>query len=299
MNINQFQYVLAISKYGSISKAANALFVSQPSISQQLHELETELGVPLFTRHSRGLTLTDAGKVFVKDAGHILDEINALKSKMYAQAEQTKKRIRMGVMWSFFEHKVTELITTFHSEHSDIDIALYPNDGMNLLQNLTDHKVDCIIILCGEDDVNDVQLEKIELAAFHTCVLLNKESDLCKKEIIQIRDLEGRQVLLPGPQSLLTKALLKYCELSLVNPNVLFYSSNIDVTFSYVEKGFAVSFSTDYIAEKRKNSAIVSRPIEPDIEQKIFYVTLKESLKSSTINLLTEHVTSFVNERKQ
>ena len=82
MQLQQMRYVLAAAEKKSFSAAAKSLFISQPSLSQQIGNLEKELGIPLFIRHSKSVTLTDAGKQFVIQAQRILNQVeNTVCSK--------------------------------------------------------------------------------------------------------------------------------------------------------------------------------------------------------------------------
>lgn len=78
MTIQQLQYVLEVSRTGSISKAARNLFLSQPNISNSIKNLEQELGATLFIRTSQEMSLTEAGEHLVQHAGVIINELNAL-----------------------------------------------------------------------------------------------------------------------------------------------------------------------------------------------------------------------------
>ena len=86
MQLQQMRYVLAAAEKKSFSAAAKSLFISQPSLSQQIGNLEKELGIPLFIRHSKSVTLTDAGKQFVILAQRILNQVDQLSDTMQKSA---------------------------------------------------------------------------------------------------------------------------------------------------------------------------------------------------------------------
>ena len=81
-NLTALEYVVETAKYGSISKAAQNLFISQPHLSNQIKALESQLGVTLFIRSARGIHLTREGKIFVDDAQSILADIKSLQDKL-------------------------------------------------------------------------------------------------------------------------------------------------------------------------------------------------------------------------
>ena len=79
MRLNQFQYLLSLAEHGSFSKAAQELFVAQPSISQAIKEMEEELGILILRRSNKGISFTPQGKVVLEKAQNIMDEIDSLK----------------------------------------------------------------------------------------------------------------------------------------------------------------------------------------------------------------------------
>ena len=80
MDFRQVKYFIAIAEQGSLSAASEVIHIAQPALSTQISNLEDELHVMLFSRHGRGMTLTPAGKIFLKHAYRIRDEIAAAKS---------------------------------------------------------------------------------------------------------------------------------------------------------------------------------------------------------------------------
>lgn len=78
MRLNQLSYLVAIERYGTISRAAEALYVSQPSISVAVRELEEELGYPLLVRNNRGIRFTEEGLQVLQRARNILREVDEI-----------------------------------------------------------------------------------------------------------------------------------------------------------------------------------------------------------------------------
>ena len=99
MQFQQLLYVLEAAKTGSFSNAAKNLYVSQPSLSQQIISLEKELGMSLFIRHSRSVSLTDAGRQFVVSAARIVNEYEQVSSLMNDYSFQKTGTVRIGLLW--------------------------------------------------------------------------------------------------------------------------------------------------------------------------------------------------------
>ena len=92
------QYVLTIANYGNLTKAANALFLSQPALSIHLKQLETSLGIQLFERKGRRMILTYAGEEFVKSARDITMKCFELEDRMIDIGKNVAVKLRVGYM---------------------------------------------------------------------------------------------------------------------------------------------------------------------------------------------------------
>ena len=96
MNIQQLTYIVEIANCKSISRAAEYLFVSQPALSQQIRNLEKELGYRVFHRTSKGLELTEKGNVFYQKAQEMLKDWNRFKEEVISGTEHKKLKIALG-----------------------------------------------------------------------------------------------------------------------------------------------------------------------------------------------------------
>ena len=97
MDFRQLRYFAQIAESGNVSRAAEVLRIAQPSLSQQMRNLEDELGVPLLFRHARGVTPTELGLKFYEHARRILQEVERAKEVMRSQATSPSGRISVGL----------------------------------------------------------------------------------------------------------------------------------------------------------------------------------------------------------
>lgn len=114
LNLFALEYISEVAKTGSISKAAQNLFLSQPHLSNTIKAVEKELGVQLFRRSAKGMALTEEGRVFVQEARNILTEVNALHAKLRIKPE-TAVRSRISATRS---HQINRCITDFINRHA-------------------------------------------------------------------------------------------------------------------------------------------------------------------------------------
>jgi DNA-binding transcriptional LysR family regulator len=97
MDLRQLKYFVQIAETGNFSRAAEALRIAQPSLSQQIKSLEQELGVPLFVRHARGVTATEQGQQLYEHARRILQEIDDAKGTLRSQTSDPAGRVSVGL----------------------------------------------------------------------------------------------------------------------------------------------------------------------------------------------------------
>ena len=101
MNIQQMRYVTAIANNGSFREAAKKLYVSQPSLSHAIKELEQELNVQLFERTSQGAYLTKEGSDFFQYAQQILSQVELLENRYATKSDHTKQKSRASQHYDF------------------------------------------------------------------------------------------------------------------------------------------------------------------------------------------------------
>ena len=96
MNFRQLEYVVEVNRCGSINRAAQALFISQPALSSAIRELESELGFPVFVRSSKGIVCTAEGKHFLASAQQILRQVSEIRSGRSGAAEELPAILRVS-----------------------------------------------------------------------------------------------------------------------------------------------------------------------------------------------------------
>ncbi|MEP1230706.1 MAG: LysR substrate-binding domain-containing protein [Litorimonas sp.] len=133
MNLRQFQYVLAVAEHLHFTKAAKALNVSQPALSQTIQAFELEFGVRLFDRSAHAIRVTEAGKIVIDHARQAMSTTNALRDALEAYRGLRRGMIHVGVLQTFSALYLPEIIQEFIQQHPNIDIevAALSNDEIH------------------------------------------------------------------------------------------------------------------------------------------------------------------------
>jgi DNA-binding transcriptional LysR family regulator len=145
MNFRKLRYFCCIAEEGSFSKAAEKLFVAQPALSRQMVELEEEVGTTLLNRLSRGVSLTAAGKTFLKDAGKLLQDFESATERAHRAAEGKIGNLNIGLIEYFSWHKaVVQPVRLYREEHRDVALQLSTWErSSEILDRVLNEELDC------------------------------------------------------------------------------------------------------------------------------------------------------------
>ena len=124
MDLRQLQTLLAVAEVGSLKKAAKRLRIVETALSRQIRLLEAEFRTPLFRRHGRGLTPTEAGRHLIERTQPILAALEQLKSEMLSQHEAIAGKVAVGIPWLLLDTLSARLATGFMPRHPAVNISL-------------------------------------------------------------------------------------------------------------------------------------------------------------------------------
>lgn len=194
MNILHVKYAVEVAQAGSLSKAAEKLLVAQPNLSRSIRELEADLGITIFERTAKGMTLTMEGDEFIGYAKSILLQIDQME-KMYKDGGAKKQKFSISVPRACY---IAEAFVQFSKQLSEdpAEIFYKETNSQRVITNMLQHDYKLGIIRYAENYSNffKVMLEEKELHAelvteFTYRLLMSKDSLLAKKEKITFDDL--------------------------------------------------------------------------------------------------------------
>ena len=136
ISLDLYRIFYIVAKEGSISKAANVLFISQPAITFQIKKLEEKLGVSLFTRTKWGMILTDEGKVLFEYVSKGIENISNGENALSNLKNLDSGTIRIGVSTTICRYVLMPYLKKFHEKYPNIDIQINNNISNNLIKEL-------------------------------------------------------------------------------------------------------------------------------------------------------------------
>lgn len=147
MNLQQLRYVLAVAETRSFTRAAESLFVVQSALSQQVRKLEGELGVQLFNRTTRSVSLTPAGEALIPQLRQVIAGIDQFTVDAQALRGTVTGRLTVGMMEIPSDSlDVAALMATFHARYPDVTVTLRSGGSDVLVQSTRERKLDVAIV---------------------------------------------------------------------------------------------------------------------------------------------------------
>lgn len=190
LEIKHLRLVCSISHTGNLTRAAEALFISQPALSKQLAELETRLGLALFQRTQKAMLPTEAGRTLVGHAQRILGQIAELEDQLVQYSRGDSGRLRLAIDRVHLTDWLPEFLQRFRQGFPQIDVQV--KQVPDLLDSLQRH--DCDIAIVGEArpgaSVTYQPLNRDEIVA-----ILPPEHSLAARPWIEASDLSGANLL--------------------------------------------------------------------------------------------------------
>ncbi len=278
MELRVLEYFLAVAEEGSISKAAEHLHLTQPTLSRQIKELEDSLGKQLFIRGSRKITLTDDGVLLRKRAQEIVSLVAKTESEVRAESSDLSGDIYIGAAESDSVRYILKCISALQKNHS-IRLHILSGDAKDTLEKLDNGLIDFALIL-GEIDKH--KYNAIELPVTDTWgLLMKKDSPLANKEYITPQDLDGLPIIL-SRQSQIEENLNTW-----LNSNNIDFETVATYNLIYnaslmVDEGMGYALTLDKLINYTGTNDLKFIPLNPSITLQSSIIWKKNQIFSKT-----------------
>jgi LysR family transcriptional activator of nhaA len=220
LNYHHLRYFYVVAKEGSLARAAAKLHVSQPSISEQIRELENALGEKLFRREGRNNKLTDAGQVVFSYAEEIFTLGRELMSAVKQRPGLRSLRLNVGVADSFPKLVTNEILKPVFALPQAVRVVCREGKLEDLLAQLAAHRLD--LVLSDEPAPSSANLKVFNHPLGESSITLCAETGLATRLKRQFpKSLNGAPALLPAENTALRRALEAWFRAHDVRPNVV------------------------------------------------------------------------------
>lgn len=263
MEIRVLKYFLAVAREQNISAAAQSLFLSQPTLSRQLKELEEELGKQLFIRGSRKITLTEEGLLLRKRAEEIVELLDKTEKELSNSDEQVSGEIYIGAGETDGLRLIAKAAKELQEQYPQITYRIISGDAVDITERLDKGLIDFALLL------EPVDISKYSYLKFPVKdvwgVLMRRDCPLAEKKSISPKDLQDLPLIVSRQAldgSELTQWLKNGSEqLNVVSTYNLVYNASL-----MVDEGLGVALCLDKIINVSGDSSLCFRPLKPRLE---------------------------------
>lgn len=282
MNFNTLRYVVAVAKERNFTKAARSLYVSQPTLSQNIQALEARLGTPLFDRKSYPITPTYAGKLYIDFAQQVLLSESQINRKISNTVSNPRMRIRIGISPSKSVLIMPELLHSILEEFPDCIISLEDSKSENdLFALLENNEIDVMI---GSPIRNNLKYksqfitnELLILAIPKTFDFPGKADAPMQKGFRRIRlsQLKDFPFIILPISTFLGENLQMLCEKEEFSPYYSIECSNVQTSYNLAKQGLGIALITELMA------------VENSFDNELDYYALQSNIPQQEIAIIT------------
>ena len=290
MEIYQLIYAATLAKYCNFSAAAEKLFITQPSLSLQIQNLEKELGFSLFYRNKRIVRLTGAGEQFIKSASTVIQEFNSLKKDVLKINEALKQNITFGSS-TLSSLLFARSINSFLKTYPQVDFKLVETCDTDLIEMVRNHELNLAIVLISRNYPHIGELTLVPLQECHLCTVMMKNNKLAKREFVTLKDIEHEEMLFSSTGSVIRTLIFNAFSEAGCKPDSFMDLVSFEARITLIKDG-AISFSQNVIDFWMHEPDLVLIPIKPliDVTFALIYPADREMsfLENSLIDIICE-----------
>ncbi len=292
MELRVLNYFVATAQELNMTRAAQKLLVSQPALSRQIADLEDELGVKLFNRQPRHLTLTPAGQYLYEQAKEILTLASKTKSNLQSSAVISGD-LTIAAGESFAMQRLMNIVSNIIRDYPTVKIHILSGDYEFAERRLDTGAVDFAVIIGNLPLDNYASLQLPEKDTWG--VLMTKDDPLAKKSAITAEDLVGRNVL-NSQQAENRKYFDSWFGNYKEQINII---GTVNLNFNgtlLVKNKAAIMLTLDKLANISDESNLTFRPITPMLKQPVTVIGKRETNKSPVADLFLNRLRASIDD---
>lgn len=278
MNLRVLGYFLTVARVQNITKAAEILHITQPTLSRQLAQLEEELGVQLFDRTQHKLMLTSAGNLLVHRGKDIMEMVDKTETEIRDTDTNLSGNICFGAGELNAVNVLADLIVAFQEQHPEVTFDIFTNTTDIMQERMEKGLLDIALAVEPIDVTNYDYIELSQKEIFG--VYMRKDSHLAAKEKIAITDLLGLPLLMPSRLQVRSQ-VLNWLSGHIAQINIVGTCNLVGNAVMLVERNdyYAVACLYDPVL----NGNVCFRPLYPAFENRVYLTWRKGVTQSLTM----------------
>jgi len=293
MEMHQLRYFVAVARTGTFSRAAGECHVAQPSLSQQIQKLESEVGERLFERTQRRAILTPAGALFLPHALSILETAEQGRQEILEMSGQVRGKILLGALPTIAPYFLPEIVRLFREKYRGVELILHEEATLQLLRGLEENELDLALI---SDAAPNPRIRIENLFSEELLLCLPAGHALVDQRVVVAADLQQEKFILMQEGHCLGAQAQRFCQSKGLRPQISCRSAQIATVLAMVQAGLGVSLIPEMARNQGPAGSVVYRSLDGARPRRTLALAMSRQRKSSRCVL---ELATFIRDHRQ
>lgn len=238
MNLKALRYAVEVARVGSFTLAAQRLHIAQSALSMAISRLESELGVPLFNRVGKRISLTAEGGRFLERVGHLLQGLNVARQELTDLSQLQVGEVRLGFAPMFGMGRLPDWLEGFHASYPGVMLTAIEGGGQEVSRRLDAREIDL-----GLMDSRRIRedWESVSVDADELLICVSAEHELAKYQSVQPNDLQGLKMVVLDERFAQRVMLDEYCKPRKLEYQVTLQSNDAPLIVQGAQRGLGAT----------------------------------------------------------
>lgn len=287
METKYLYYFLQVCNDQSLTKASKNLYITQQALSIIIRKLETELGVPLFSRSKSGMLLTEYGKCLKTQSMKIIEMVNDTENKIEMLKKGFQIELNIGVSFGVMSAMPPQLLNNFHLCFPNISLHITEYPDVFCEQAVWNEKENIGFSIAP---INAMKFEAYKIVQDKMCILANKNNKLSEQQTVRFSDLKGQPILILNNSFKLRQIFDEGCLKNGFQPHIVLETMELILIHSFCVGNKGIGVGVDFIAHGIENVKPVC--FEPECPWEVCMIIKKGKKLSHWENLFVNYIHS-------
>ena len=296
VNLELYRVFYTVAKCGSLTRAADELFISQPAVSQAIKQLEGQLGTPLFNRTHRGMELSDRGGKQIFDiVARALAELDEAENKLKEINSTATGTIRISASDTIFSYVVIDKIAEYHEKFPDVKINLINCITTETLDLLKNNKCDIAFLNLPVDD-KDINLTSV-IMPLHDTFVANKNYAALAEDVQPLKSMHDYPLLMLDQNTVTRKAIINFSHSIGVHLHPEVECGSLELMIRLAQNGVGIAcVPREYVRRELNEKSLFEIKTEPALPARSIGVAFP---KNQPISYATKEFFKLFNKEMQ
>ena len=299
MTFVQLEYVIAVATYHHFAKAAEHCFITQPTLSMQIHKLEKELSIKIFDRSKQPVVATEAGKQLIEQARKIIAERNVLKDQIQSLNGVLTGELKIGIIPTLAPYLLPLFITRFTKKYPLVKLVVNEITTESLISRLREGRIDAGILVTplNESGIKEQPLFYEELMAY-----VSRKNEAYQKTYVLPQDIDPNKLWLLEEGHCLRSQIVNLCELrkaSLSGSHFEYEAGSIETLRRMVELNDGITILPELatLTLTNRQLELIRHFKKPTPMREVSLVVHRDFIKKRLIDALKKEINDSIPEK--